>query len=85
MTLECYLVWYRGPKDIHDIVVGSSNKWSSAKTMAEDLYASKKMIDDVKELSTGITRVEFGTLYIKQKPKGRWQILPLMSVDTPSW
>ena len=85
MTLECYLVWFRCPDDEHDIVVGTANKWSIAKSMAENLYASKKTIDGIKELSTGVTRVEFGTLYMKQKPKGRWQILPLMSVDTPSW
>tara|TARA_Y100001970_G_scaffold263984_1_gene350039 strand:+ start:2111 stop:2371 length:261 start_codon:yes stop_codon:yes gene_type:complete len=85
MTLECYLVWYRGSNNEHDIVVGTANKWSIAKSMAENLYASKKKMDGIEELSTGVTRVEFGTLYMKQKPKGRWQILPIMSVDTPAW
>ena len=83
--MQCFLVWYRLPKSKQDVVVGAAHSWAKAKAMAEQLYGTKKMMDKVEELATGVSLYEFGTLYMKQKPKGRWQILPLMSVDTPSW
>ena len=85
MMMQCFVVWYRTPKLNRDIIVGAAHSWTKAKEMAEKLYGAKKTMDKVEELSTGVSLLEYGTLYMKQKPKGRWQVLPLMSVDTPSW
>jgi hypothetical protein len=85
MTLQCYLIWFRKKGDDHDRIVGTASKWPLAKKMAEDLYAIKANIDGHKEISTGISLFDFGSMYVNQPPKGRWQILPIMSVNVPVW
>jgi len=85
MNLQCYLIWFRLKDDDHDRIVGAASKWSLAKKMAEELYAMKTNIDGHKSVSTGTSLFDFGSMYVNQPPKTRWQILPIMSVNEPTW
>jgi hypothetical protein len=85
MSPDVYLIWFRDVGDKQDNIVGVAYRWEHAKTMAENLYSIQKGIDKKKVVSTGVSLFECGDLYTRKQPKSRWQVLPIMAINAPSW
>ncbi len=72
-----FAVWYTEAGSTEQ-VVGLSKDRKRAYDMARDLYAVKKKIDNLQDLTTGVSLMVDGVLYTSSKPK-RAQVLPLLT------
>ena len=72
-----FAVWFKS-LDQEETIVGITTSKKDAYRMAKDLYAIKKNIDGLEQVSTGIDMMELGKLYTSAKPK-RAQVTPLLT------
>lgn len=82
MTPDIYLVWYKEDKSALEHTAGFAYTWVIAEQMAKDLYSIKRRIEKSKNVSTGISLLQAGSLYTITAPTRKWQILPLLSILT---
>jgi len=82
MTPDIYLVWYKEDKSTLEHTAGFAYTWVVAEQMAKDLYSIKRRIEKSKDISTGVSLLQAGSLYTITVPKRKWQILPLLSILT---
>ena len=75
--MNIFAVWFKVP-DQEEMVVGITSSKKDAYKMARDLYAIKKNIDGIDQVSTGVYMMESGKLYTSVKAK-RAQVTPLLT------
>ena len=75
--MNIFAVWFKVP-DQEEVVVGITSSKKDAYKMARDLYAIKKNIDGIDQVSTGVYMMESGKLYTSVKAK-RAQVTPLLT------
>ena len=75
--MNIFAVWFKAP-DQEEMVVGITSSKKDAYKMARDLYAIKKNIDGIDQVSTGVYMMESGKLYTSVKAK-RAQVTPLLT------
>ena len=72
-----FAVWFQ-TADQEESIVGITTVKKDAYKMARDLYAIKKNIDGIDQVSTGVYLMEPGKLYTSVKAK-RAQVTPLLT------
>ena len=81
MSIPRYGIWYKDSTTNKEIVAGITTTWPNAKSMAENLYAIRRNIDNTRDVSTGIFLFEPDKIYTSSVPK-RWQVMPLLTSNT---